>query len=343
MFEIDLIQVIMLVVLTSGAMFFFIEWRRSRREDQRYKAQELKLREYEIELNSKAGSINVENNNTSPEESKTDLNGYVFMSVGEDKKSIFSEMLKGFEDYAKLKGYHVSLSVDTSIKDKVGFKFTLHEEGVSVSPSVVKSDINEYINNVMSGGGFDDMPVLITPEEHSAVIGTLKARIKYMEYTHALEKENKKFYQNLINRIADSSINHSPANINVIHEGIEMDSRSYSADNSANVVQGDKSKNLIEHSNIQIGNNVAEINSQLDSLNEVIKAIESEASVNAELKPAVRHLENTKEELEESRSPDGASISKWLEKANSILKTAKASTETISKFGGLLKIFGVSI
>jgi hypothetical protein len=331
MLEIDVIQVAMLMVLTMGAMFFLIEWRRSRREDQEFKKEELELRKYEIQSNSDSARFGARNNNSAPEESKTDLNGYVFMSVDEGKKSTFSEMLKGFEEYAKLKGYQASLSVETSVKDKIGFKFTLHEEGVSVSAHKVKSDINEYINIVMSGGNFDDMPVLITPEEHSAVIGTLKARLKYMEY------------KSLISKMTNSAINHSPTNIKLIQEGIGMDSRSYSANNSANVVQGDESKNAIEHSNIQIGKNVAEINSQVDDLNKIIQAIEKEALINQELKPAVRYLENTKEELEESGTPDGASISKWLDKTNSILNTAKASAETITKFGGLLKVFGVSL
>ena len=122
-----------------------------------------------------------------------------------------------------------------------------------------------------------------------------------------------------------------------------MDSRSYSANNSANVVQGDKSNNVIEHSNIQIGNNVAEINSQIDTLNEVIQALEQEASDNQELKPAVRHLENAKEELEESSTPDSSSVAKWLEKANAVINTAKTSAETITKFSGLLDVFGVSL
>lgn len=343
MLEIDIIQLSMLLLLTMGAMFFLVEWRKSRHEDQKFKKQEMELKKYEIKLNSNYARMNSGNRSSTEEESKADLNGYTFLSVNEDKKSIFSEMLKGFEEYAKLKGYHISLSVDSSIKNKVGFKFTLHEEGVSVSTQKVKSDINEYINRVMSGENFDNVPVLITPEEHAAVIGTLKARIKYMEYTHALEKENKDFYKSLIHKMADNSVNHQPTNINLTQEGIGMDSRSYSANNSANVIQGDESKNLIENSNIQVGNNVAEINTQLNSLKETIDVLINEALTNHEVKPAIRYLENIKEELEESKAPDKSLISKWLGKANSIIKTAGAASETIEKFKNLYESFGISL
>jgi hypothetical protein len=342
MFEVDIIQLFILVFLTSGAFLFFLEWRRSQREQHKLKLEELELRRYEFESNREGTKINIDNAQNSPDTDETDLNGYVFMPVDEAKKSIFTEILKGFEEYAKLKGYSASLSIDTSIKNKVGFKFTLHEDGVSVSTKKVKDDINEYINKLMSGGTFDDMPILITPEEHSAVIGTLKARLKYMEYTHALEKENKEFFQGLVNKITSSSISHQPANINLIQEGIGMDSRSYSATNSANVVQGDESANVIENSTIQIGKNIAEINSQLDLLKDALGAIESESKVNESLKPVVRHLENTKEELEESATPDPSTVEKWLGKANAAIKTAGATTETLTKFQGLIESFGMA-
>ncbi|WDE06671.1 hypothetical protein SG34_007130 [Thalassomonas viridans] len=338
---IDTIQLFLLMFVSMGAMVFLISWRQSQRENRRFREEELKLRKYEIDSNSNGAKIRVQNTNEVREEEKADLNGYAFMVVDEEKKSLFSEMLKGFEDYAKLKGYQVSLSIDTSIKGKVGFKFTLHEDGVSVSTQKVKNDINDYINSVMSGGDFDNVPVLITAEEHSAIIGTLKARLKFIEYTHALEKENKEFYQGLINKMANNSINHQPANINLIQEGIGMDSRSYSADNSANVVQGDESTNIIENSTIQVGKNVAEINSQLDALKDTLIAIEDESNANEALKPVVRHLENTKEELEESTSPNASTIEKWLGKADAAIKTAGATTKTLSKFQGLLESFGL--
>ena len=335
-FEIDIIQLSMLMLLTMGGMMFLFEWKKSRKE-------ELELRKKELQEGVKAAKINVHNDNSATEQNSVDLNGYAFIAIPEDKKSVFSEMLKGFEEYAKLKGYKVSLSVDTSTENHIGFKFTLHDEGVSVSTKKVKEDINEYINTVMSGGDFSKMPVLVTPEEHSAVIGVLKARIKYMEYTHALEKENTEFYRGLINTMANNSINHSPANINLIQEGIGMDSRSYSANNSANVIQGDENRNKLENSSIQIGKNVSEINAQLGALQDVIDHINEKAHDNEELKPVVRHLENTKEELEESSDPDSSMIGKWLGKANAAIKTANATADTIEKFNGLLESFGISI
>lgn len=194
----------------------------------------------------------------------------------------------------------------------------------------------------MSGGSFDNIPILITAEDHSAVIGSLKARLKFIAYSHTLEKENKEFYQGLINKMANNSINNQPANINLIQEGIGMDSRSYSANNSANVVQGDDSINAIKNSTVQIGKNVLEINSQLETLKDTLNAIEVESSENKALKPVIRHLENAKEELEESSSPDTSTIEKWLSKANALIQTVGATTKTISKFQALLLSFGVS-
>ncbi len=85
----DSLQLSLLMVLTVGAMAFLIVWRQSQRENKEFRIEELKLRKYEIESNSEGARINVQNTNEAPEEEKTDLNGYVFIAVVEERLYCF--------------------------------------------------------------------------------------------------------------------------------------------------------------------------------------------------------------------------------------------------------------
>ncbi len=53
--------------------------------------------------------------------------GYIVLDLPEEQKSIFHDLLKGFEDYSLSRGYKVEFSVDNSIADKIAFKFTIME------------------------------------------------------------------------------------------------------------------------------------------------------------------------------------------------------------------------
>ena len=117
---------------------------------------------------------------------------------------MFSDLLKGFEEFAKLKGYNIAFSVDNSIPHKIAFKFTLQDEGINISTQTVRKDIREYIEKVKNGENFDDLPIVISPEEHSLVSTTLKNRFSFLQHNYNLEKNTRLHYENLIKRISIS-------------------------------------------------------------------------------------------------------------------------------------------
>ena len=52
----------------------------------------------------------------------------------EKERPLFHDLLKGFEDYAKLKGYDLTFSIDSSFDGRIAFKFTVKNDGVVVGP-----------------------------------------------------------------------------------------------------------------------------------------------------------------------------------------------------------------
>jgi hypothetical protein len=66
--------------------------------------------------------------------------GYIVLEMSEDKKALFHDVLKGFEDYAKLKGYEIRFSVDTGQPEKIAFNFTIMSCGITVSTQQVSRD-----------------------------------------------------------------------------------------------------------------------------------------------------------------------------------------------------------
>ena len=57
--------------------------------------------------------------------SNINTGGYIILDLPDNMRSMFSDLLKGFEDFAKLKGYNIIFSVDNSIPHKNASKFTL--------------------------------------------------------------------------------------------------------------------------------------------------------------------------------------------------------------------------
>ena len=53
--------------------------------------------------------------------------GYILLELPDNMRGMFTDLLRGFEEYAKLKGYNISFSVDNSLPNKIAFKFTIQE------------------------------------------------------------------------------------------------------------------------------------------------------------------------------------------------------------------------
>ena len=147
----DPIYLLLLVTTTSAlmmaAMFLLVFLRRQQRRDEFEHIKwdkemalrsELELRRSELKLKENARSAE-----TGP--GTTLYGGYVFVDMPDEYKGLFHDMLRGFEDYASAKGYRVSIAIDTTLPGRVGFRFTIVDEGVTVATTTVRSDIDEYM------------------------------------------------------------------------------------------------------------------------------------------------------------------------------------------------------
>jgi hypothetical protein len=104
------------------------------------------------------------------------------------EKSIFHETLKGFEEFSKLKGYYVFLSIDTSLDNKIAFKFDLPDGSSKWSISKIKDDLDEYLNRVTENKGIDDVIVKCKKLQESQIKSTLKNRMLLIQHDYNSQK-----------------------------------------------------------------------------------------------------------------------------------------------------------
>jgi hypothetical protein len=167
-----------LALLTFGGLLgllFIREWKTSREQDFRLREEELYLRRKDYD---KSNNIVVNNENSA---SESDLGGYVTIDIPEERKSMFHDLLKGFEEYAALKGYKVTISIDTSIEGKISFKIVVSDFGITATRNSVISDLDEYIEKIKSGEPIAYMPGIINSVEHSRLIMALNNRIAFLQ------------------------------------------------------------------------------------------------------------------------------------------------------------------
>lgn len=268
--------------------------------------------------------------------------GYVTIEVPEERKSIFCDILRGFEDYAALKGYKVSVSIDASEIGKISFKITVHEFGITGSRKAIKKDLDEYIEKIKNGD-LDSLPEVIEPIEHAKLLMAMKNRIIFLQQNYEIQRNIREFYEKFFERLPLQSISHaSQPLLHITNTGSsEMDQRKYVANNSANVMQGDNHSNIFRAGDIQIGSTYTEKKAQVEKVEELIAELKK-----SDLKgqqDAIRHIENVKEELADSESPDKSQIGKWLGKAGSILTVAERGSALFLKAKSVFDSFGISL
>ncbi|RQV38953.1 hypothetical protein DF028_18530 [Burkholderia cenocepacia] len=246
--------------------------------------------------------------------------GYIVIDMPEDQKRMFHDVLKGFEEFAQLKGYAISFSVDSSLADKVAFKFTIQDQGVTVSTQTVKKDLQEYIERVKSGDDLDDLAVVVSDNEHAALILAMRNRISFLQHTYTTQKHAVEFYERILRNAGGSTIGVVPAQ-NFYLQGagsMEPKNQTYTAIGSSRVVQGE---HIQADQSIRIGASMKEKQEQVDNLDSLIAALTQTHPVPTDdSKKAIINLEKVKSELTDEAKPDGNRIMKWLETAKASIK-----------------------
>ncbi len=327
---------------------FFMSWQRERREDRQIRMHELEIQrvramEEEKRREQERDDARYERYSREKKQEEDQLKvqagggsgGYIVLDLPDSQRGLFHDLLKGFEEYARLKGYGVSFSVDTTFHDRIAFKFTLTDPDVVVGNERVRKDLKEYLERVSKGDSLDDLPQVISIEEHDVLVATLKNRISFLQHSYNLVKTSAEFYEKLIQRAGTQTFLPTPSV--VVQTGGTYSAPQYSALNSPQAVLG------IENSvtnKLRIAVTYKERKEQIDRLADLIERLTSEAP-NVERDEAIRSLSNIKEELEVADQPDPSRVARWLEKAKQAIQLGSLGHEAVQAAKELFKLFGL--
>jgi hypothetical protein len=215
------------------------------------------------------------------------------------------EATSGFEDYAKLKGYDVAISVDASVPKKFGFKFTLGASVRTVTKQEVQNDLKDYIARVQSGDDLNDFPQNLPVAEHQTLSYILRSRINFLNYT-IREKDNLLKWRDQIIERQDKLLE-GFANKQVLLPAMSIHVHQ---ENAPTIRQS-----------VVVGSTPEERQTQIQALENLLAALHKQATESGKPVPSevIRPLENVKEELAEEK-PDPKRVIGWLENAKYGLK-----------------------
>ena len=257
----------------------------------------------------------------------------------ENERPLFHDLLKGFEEFAKLKGYNIAFSIDSTFEGRIGFKFTIKDEGITVGAERVRKDFAEYVDQVRNKDidDLDNMPPIITVEEHNLVVTMLKNRISFLRHNHALMQNAVRFYETMIANAKTFPALPMPT-INV-HTVSGMDSRSYSATNSPKAIQGDH--NTLTDSSINIGQSFNQKQERIAALDDLLGKLKTTDNQAEPVLKAAKELGKVRDELADEEAPNPSNIKKWMERSKQLLSSAALSYEIVEGAKKLYELFGV--
>ncbi|MBZ5509161.1 MAG: hypothetical protein LAO78_27185 [Acidobacteriia bacterium] len=333
--------------LMLGFMFLMQWTRNQRRQDEREERRfQIEIERDKRETSKEDSGVSVVMNSAHDPalSSGTGSGGYIVVDMPENERPLFHDLLKGFEDYAKLKGYTIAFSIDATFDGRIAFKFTIKGGGVTVGPERVRKDFAEYVERLRSKDidELEDLPVVTSIEEHNLLVTMLKNRIAFLKHSYQLSQNAIRYYEGLMANMRTFPALSAPSV--VVHTGnMEsqhyMDSRSYNATNSRNVAQGDS--NMLMDNSIQIGNSFNERQERIEAVEDLIerlKAIEAKDRAVARIE---RELEKVRDELRDYPEPNESAIRKWLEFAKNAMTGSILGYEIMEAGRKLWELFGV--
>jgi hypothetical protein len=305
------------------------------REREWEKSREYDLRKMEMKKPSDSSQ--------SPEKDTpvVDPSGYILINLPDSQKTTFMDLLKGFEEYALLKGYRISFSYDGSLPNKVAFRFTILQGGITVSSDKVREDMQEYIRKVQNGDTFDDLEIIMPPEQHHITQMILKNRLAFLQSTYTAQKNALQLYERLIKTFGSNSLASGNHQIFIQGSGT-MSPSQYSAVNSQQIAQGQHIKMIGNKSDqtLNIGNTFNDRKLVAEMIDHVVHLLYSEKESNSY--DARKYLEKAKDEICDEVQPDESRLRRYLEKAREIFSTATFTKEVVDAFKELLGMIGIT-
>lgn len=333
----DTLEYFNLVLTTSAiiiglalAVVFYRNWSKYRMRE--FEFERMKLIE-EVELKKKQSLIKEEQN------LGAGSGGFIIIDLPDGQRSLFHDLLKGFEDFAKLKGYSISFSVDNSLSDKIGFKFTINDNGISVSTQKVRNDIKEYMDRVKNGDSLDELPTIISPQEHSLILTQMKNRISFLEHNYKLQKNSIEFYENMMKKLNSNGngIHHQPTIF--VQTGGTNQPQNYLANNSQGVTQGANIQDI--NTSIKIANSFKSRETQINEIIKLIELTKNDENNNDDSQIIIKNLTKVKDELEDEEKPDKLRIEKWLKSARQCFENSNFASETTKSGNKVFESFNL--
>ena len=234
--------------------------------------------------------------------------GFAFFDVDEEYKAIFCDAIQGFGEYAKLKGYSISLAIDNSLPGKVGIKIVIIDAGVTVSTNTIKKDVDEYIKKMKTCDDLRDMPVVTDQIEHERLVSAITMRFTYLKHEAELHRMQSVAYQRMfegVQRMAQNAISYSPPphqNVSIVLDSSRrgdnnMAGDTYKTEHSPGASVGIGNVAHIEGSSIIIWSSNEQRAQQATSVEALMELVKTSKLTESEKNTAVRHLENVQEEL----------------------------------------------
>lgn len=321
----ELLNTSMLMVAVIFGLYFFMSWR---------KESQMSRKELDLQRKTLEESIKVKSTPNNDD-------GFIIIDVPAEHRSLFHDFLKGFEDFAKIRGYRVSVSVNHTSDSEFKFKFTILDSGISVSTDTVRNDFNDYLKKVESGDSLDDLPVVVTNEEHDLLLTSLKNRINFLQHSYNLTKNTVEYYEKLLKAAPLQAGFHSAPPV-IVQTGGHLHSQSHNAIGAQSVVQGENNQltQISTDNSVRISESFNERKNQIDGLANLIQLLKSESENHSAQKAAIE-LEKVKGELEDEEKPDSNRIAKWLKKSKDFLSNVKRTKALFDSAKGVYDSFNV--
>jgi len=283
-------------------------------------------------------------NDPSSDSATVDPGGYIIINLPDAQKSLFMDLLKGFEEYAALKGYRISFSYDGSLPNKVAFRFTILEGGITVSAEKVREDMQEYIRKVQGGANFDDLNIVVPPEKHHMTLMILKNRLSFLQNTFTAQKNALQLYEKLIRTFGPGQFPATGPQFFIQGSGT-VSPTNYSAVNSQQIAQGQHIRMIGNTGDytLNIGNTFNDRKVIADMIDHVGQLLWNEkGETQTKSWEARKYLEKAKDEICDEATPDESRLRRYLNKAREVFSTATFAKEAMDAFRELLEKIGIT-
>ncbi len=322
------------------------------KKDESYKSLEEKDRLFYRKLEATRLRHDIENSF----QQKTGLGsgGFLMINCSNDKKSLFHDLLKGFEEYTQLIGYNVSLSIDNSILNKIAFKYSLTDVGLTMPVQKIKKDFFKYISYLQKDASFSDLPEISASKQYTAIMQALKSRIKFLQHHYKLKEKTTRYYNNMLKKfyffsagIIQAASIYSNPEINLNSSDSELTDSFDTAENNK-IESSEKPADITTESvdssdilNVSVDSsdilNVSVDSSdtkdeKIDGLSKLIELLKNDEKVDVTDKyKIIMGLEVIKTDLTENREPEKSKIEKWFVETREFLGDIEVDDLSVDK------------